>query len=105
MEEFRIAYITCGSLEEAKLIGKRVVEEKLAACANCIPNMQSIYIWNEKLQEDSETILLLKTVVRRIPELITRVKELHSYENPCIVFIELKEGSTEYLEWVRKMTL
>lgn len=104
METFFIVYITCSSLEQAKSIGKTIVEERLSACANCIPAMESIYTWKGNLQEDSEAILILKTTSKRIEELIKRVKELHSYENPCIVYYKLEGGSKEYLDWILEMT-
>lgn len=104
MESFLIVYITCSNLEQAKSIGKTVVEEKLAACANCIPSMQSIYMWKGSLQEDNEVILILKTTSKRISELEKRVKELHSYETPCIIYFKLDGGSKEYLDWISEMT-
>lgn len=104
MESFFIVYITCSSLEQAKSIGKAIVEERLAACANCIPGMQSIYTWKGTLQEDNEVILILKTTSKRIAELEKRVKELHSYENPCIIYFKLEGGSKDYLDWIVEMT-
>ncbi len=104
MEGFLLVYITCSNLEEAKAIGKAVVEEKLAACANCISSMESIYIWKDKLQEDKEAILILKTTSQRIEELTKRVKDLHSYENPCVIYYKLEGGSKDYLDWIQEMT-
>jgi periplasmic divalent cation tolerance protein len=103
MNEFRMIYITCSSLEQAKLIGKTLVKEKLAACANCFPSITSFYVWNDELQEDEEVVLITKTIESRVKNLIQRTKELHSYENPCILCYPIVDGSKDYLDWLRKM--
>jgi len=97
----RFVYITCASPEEANAIGKSLVEERLAACANIIPGMTSWYRWNDKIENGEETILILKSSAELADEVIRRVKELHSYEVPCIVFLPILEGNPDYLEWMR----
>ncbi len=93
-------YITASSAEEAHRIGKTVVEERLAACANVIAHMQSCYWWQGKLEEDQEAVLILKTTVGQFPALLDRVKQLHSYTVPCVLALPVLEGNPDYLQWV-----
>ena len=94
-------YITAGSREEATDIGKRLVEERLAACANIFP-IASIYRWKDKIEEEDEYGMIVKTKTEKVKEIEQRVKELHSYEVPCIVSFRLDEGSEDYLNWIEE---
>ncbi len=98
----RFVYITTSDKKEAQKIGRAIVEEKLAACANIIDGMESIYHWKGKVESGSECILVFKTTYSNISKLSVRVKELHSYEVPCIISINLaeQEGNEEYLDWI-----
>lgn len=100
--EVRFVYITAGSREEASAIGRVLVEERLAACVNIISPMQSIYRWQGRIQEDSEVVMIAKTTVQRMGRLVSKVREHHSYECPCIVAWEVAEGHAPFLEWVAK---
>jgi len=100
-----IVYVTTSNIEESKKIGREIVEERLAACASIIQNISSIYWWKGTIEESGESLLLLKTKKRDVKKLIKRVKELHSYENPEIVAVPIKEGSMEYLEWIKNETI
>jgi len=95
-----LIYITTSGAEEAKRIGKRIVEERLAACANVIEKVHSLYWWKGKLEESDEAVLLLKSKKDRVKKIIAMVKKLHSYENPAIVAFPILEGSEEYLRWI-----
>ena len=94
-------YITAGSREEAIDIGKRLVEERLAACVNIFP-IASIYRWKDKIEEEDEYGMIVKTKTEKVKEIEQRVKELHSYEVPCIVSFRLDEGSEDYLNWIEE---
>ncbi len=94
------AYITTSGIEESKNIGKTLVEEKLAACVNIIPAIESIYLWKGEIEEDKESLLLAKTKVDNMDKIIKRVKEIHSYETPAILAIPIIEGSKDYLEYL-----
>ncbi|NGP88632.1 divalent-cation tolerance protein CutA [Fodinibius halophilus] len=100
----RLAYITTKDKEEAKSIGRTLVEEKLAACVNIVDGMEAIYRWKGEIVEDSETILIAKTPYHNVKELTKRVKELHSYECPCIISLQLteQEGNDDYQQWLIK---
>jgi periplasmic divalent cation tolerance protein len=96
----RFVYMTAGSLEEAKRIGRELVSAHLAACVNILPQMQSIYDWEGRLQEDAEVVMIAKTTAARTAELIAKVKSLHSYSVPCIVSLAVEDGHPPFLEWV-----
>jgi periplasmic divalent cation tolerance protein len=100
----RMLYITCGSREEATAIARTVVEERLAACANIIGAMRSVYWWQGSVAEDDEIVLILKTTAERAGELTERVKALHSYDLPCVVEIPLGGGNAAYLDWIAAET-
>jgi len=93
-------YMTAGSKTEAQKIGKALVETRLAACVNILENMQSIYRWEEKVQEDSEVVLIAKTTDTKVSPLIDKVKSLHSYDCPCIVSLPVLDGYQPFLDWV-----
>ncbi|MDD3245682.1 MAG: divalent-cation tolerance protein CutA [Methanosarcina sp.] len=93
-----IAYITAGDMKNASEIARELVSRRLAACVNMFP-ISSIYRWNEKIEEQNEIVLLVKTDSSRLDEIIEVVKILHTYDLPAIEFWEI-EGEKEYLDWV-----
>ena len=96
-------YITTENKEEARRIGKTLVEEKLAACIN-IHRVESIYRWEGNIEEDIEAAMLVKTKAGLVEKVINRVRELHSYEVPCIVSLPIEKGNPEYLKWIEEST-
>lgn len=98
---FSIVYITAGNLDEAKKIGNALVEDRLAACANIFP-INSIYRWKGNIEEAQEFGLIVKTKTEKVKELEKRVKELHSYEVPCVVSLRIEDGSKDYLDWIEE---
>jgi len=102
MQHFAI-YITTKDEEEAKKIGKALVEEKLAACVNIHP-IESIYRWEGKVQEEGEAAMFVKTKAELADKVIQRVKELHSYEVPCIVCFPIAKGNADFLKWIEEST-
>ncbi|MCL2157275.1 MAG: divalent-cation tolerance protein CutA [Methanobrevibacter sp.] len=96
-----IVYITTSNEKEALKIGTYIVKERLAACSNIISNMKSVYWWEGNLENDEEAILILKTVEEKVDEIIIKVKEIHSYENPCIIAIPIIKASNSYLNWLK----
>lgn len=97
-------YATAADAEEARRIARQVVEEQLAACANIIAGVTSIFRWEGKLEEAAEAMLILKTTEEKLDRLIARVKSLHSYECPCIEALPVVEGNRDFLEWVVRET-
>lgn len=95
-----LTYITTANRDEATAIGNALVSEKLAACVNIVDGMTSIYRWKGEICTDNETVLLAKTTEENFTRLSNRVKELHSYECPCIVSIPITNGRAEYLNWL-----
>ena len=85
---------------EALTIANLAVQKNLAACGNIFPKMKSIYMWQNKLQNDNETLLILKTNSNKYPLLEKLILEKHSYEVPCILKIPISDGNKEYLKWV-----
>ena len=93
-------YVTFPSSAEARRVGRIIVEERLAKCVNIIPRMESLFIWKGKLERERECILIAKTSEGNYPKLERRIKQLHSYEVPCIVALKVARGSKEFIEWV-----
>ena len=103
-QELSWIYITAGSLEEARQIGRVLLEKKLAACVNLIEGMCSLYQWNGEMQEDRETVMIAKTRHELVGELTRTVKSVHSYDCPCILELPLQGGNHEFLDWIWKKT-
>jgi periplasmic divalent cation tolerance protein len=97
-----IAYITAPDRDEALRIGKTLVEARLAACINVLGEVQSVYWWKGRMEESRECGLLAKTDSSRAEALISKVKELHSYDVPCVVLWPLPAGNPDYLGWIEK---
>jgi periplasmic divalent cation tolerance protein len=97
-------YMTAGDRQEALRIARVLVEERLAACANVLDNMVSVYSWGGEVREDSEAVLIVKTQDRLVESLVERVKSLHSYECPCVVSFRIEAGNREFLEWIESET-
>lgn len=93
-------YVTAGSREEALAIGRTLVEERLAACANVLGGMTSIYWWQGAVEQASEAVLILKTRTELVERLTARVTEIHSYECPCVVALPIEAGNPPYLDWI-----
>ena len=93
-------YVTAADAEEARRIGRALVEENLAACVNLLPGHTAIYRWKGELEEGAECAFLAKTTAGRFEALRARVRALHSYDLPCIVAFPAETGDAEFLDWV-----
>ena len=105
MTDAAIVYSTVGSREQALAIGRTLVAERLAACANVLDGMTSVYHWQGTMQEDREAILILKTRASLVERVIERVRQLHPYECPAILSWPIASGSTPYLQWLADQTV
>ena len=104
MTGFVSVYLTASSLEEAREIGRSLVEARLAACANVMDGIDSIYFWNGAIEESREAALILKSRADLVPEITKWVKELHSYTCPCVVAWPISGGNQDYLDWIARET-
>ena len=104
MPDYIVIYITTGSVNEAKKIGRVLVEEKLAACSNIISPIRSIYRWQGKICDDKEALMVLKTRKKHFEQIVKRVETLHSYDVPEIIAIPIIEGSSKYMSWLNEET-
>ena len=102
MTDKRIVLSTAGSEEEARKIAHHLVEQRLAACVNIIPRIESFYRWEGKVESNREYLLLIKTSSTMYPQVRDAILELHSYELPECVEIAVEDGSSEYLQWVEE---
>jgi periplasmic divalent cation tolerance protein len=99
--EARIVLTTAGSQDEARKIAHALVERKLAACVNIVPQIESVYRWQGKVETAAEWLLIIKTSAAAFERVRDAVCELHSYELPECLLLEISDGSPEYLTWIR----
>lgn len=103
MMTFGIVIVTC-SQKEAKSIAQTVVEKKLAACVNILPQITSIYTWKGKIEEEQESLLIMKSRKDLFNQLSDQIKSIHSYDVPEIIFLPILEGNQAYLNWIVEST-
>lgn len=97
-----VVLVTAASKEEASQIAGQLVEEKLAACANIIPGVRSIFSWRGEICDESEVLLIIKTTRKNLSLLVEMVEEIHSYEVPEIIALPIVGGSEAYLSWLNE---
>ena len=100
--QIQIIYVTCRDKNEALTISRTIVEERLAACANILDGISSVYVWQGKLQEENEVVLLLKTTIKQAETCATRVREIHSYEVPCVMTWNSSVLNPAYFQWIQE---
>ena len=97
---YRIVLVTCGSIQEARKIARLVVQKKLAACANIVPAIESVYRWKGKVERAREVLMVIKTAAAQVRQLEREVKRAHSYDIPEFIVLPIVSGSSEYLDWI-----
>ncbi len=100
MTNKRIVLTTTGSEAEAQKIARHLVESRMAACVNIIPQITSVYRWQGKVEEACEWLLLIKTTADGFEKIREAIAELHSYELPECVCLTVEDGSAKYLQWI-----
>ena len=88
----------------AETMARSLVDERLAACVNVLSTMTSFYRWQGKIEQEEERQIVIKTTTDRVAAVKTRLSELHAYEVPEFLVLPVSDGSTGYLDWVRKET-
>lgn len=99
-----LVYVTAPNRDEALTLARAVVGERLAACANLLGDITSVYWWDGKLNEDGEVALVLKTRADLVEPLTARLVELHSYTCPCVVALPIAAGNRAFLDWIAQET-
>lgn len=99
-----VIFITAPNEDEAARIARSLVEARLAACANIVRNIRSIYTWQGSVQDDTEVLMVVKTREVLFEAVSDRVRELHSYDVPEIIALPIIDGSPDYLKWLRGST-
>jgi periplasmic divalent cation tolerance protein len=95
-----VCFCTCPDRAVADRLAETLVGEGLAACVNVVPGLHSVYRWQGAIERSDETLLLIKTTQAGLPALSSRIVELHPYELPEIVAVEVAGGLSAYLDWV-----
>ena len=99
-----VVLITAPSAEEARAIGRALVESRLAAGVNVMPGARSIFWWEGEVREADEAALWVKTTSALVDKVVSKVRSMHSYDCPCIVALPIEGGHAEYLDWIENET-
>ncbi len=102
--KFVSVYVSSPDRDVALKIAQTLVNEKLAACFNIFENVTSIYRWHNELEKSTEVVMIGKTRVAHQSQVTKRIKELNTYEVPCIVYWPIQDGFSLYLEWIKANT-
>jgi len=104
MEEsaYIVLFTTASNSEEAHKIAKVLLSQRKAACVNIVPGISSLFWWQDKLDSAQESLLIIKTKASLLNQIVTLVKEIHSYEVPEIIALPIIGGNQDYLEWIDK---
>jgi periplasmic divalent cation tolerance protein len=95
-----IVLSTCDSEEQASRIARRLVEQRVAACVNIVPNVRSVYRWQEKIEDAAEFLLVIKSRRDLFAALRAEIEKIHSYDIPEMIAIPVVDGSRAYLGWL-----
>ena len=102
--EYVIVLTTLPADADGRAFGRTLVEERLAACVNLLPPMDSLYRWEGQVEQDTERQVIIKTSRERLVALWDRIRELHPYEIPEFVVLPIHDGSDSYLKWIAEST-
>jgi periplasmic divalent cation tolerance protein len=99
-----LIYVTTKNRKEAMTIAHEVIKTNYAACANIFGETTSVYCWEDKIFEEKEVLLILKTRESLVKSLIEKVKNLHSYDCPCVISLPINGGNKDFLNWINRET-
>ena len=99
-----LVYMTAGSVPEARRLAQALLKDRLAACVNILPGMRSIYHWQGAVETAEETVLVAKTRQSLAEALTARVRQLHTYDVPCVVTLPMTGGNADFLRWIEDET-
>ena len=101
MTDIQLLYVTCASVEQAQAIGQSLVKDKLAACVNILPAMQSIYEWEGTGEQANEVVMIVKTTADGAQACQEAILSRHEYDCPCILQIPVSAGHPAFLDWIK----
>jgi periplasmic divalent cation tolerance protein len=104
MDGAMVVFISAGSLDEARRLADALLDERLAACVNILPRVESAYWWHGKRERTEEILLIAKSRAGCLDAIIARVKALHSYETPEVIALPVAGGNPAYLDWLNEET-
>jgi periplasmic divalent cation tolerance protein len=99
-----LCYVSLGPRDDALVIARTLVDERLAAAVNVLPGVQSVYRWQGAVEEAAEVMLIAKTRASLVPRLTARVVALHGYACPAVVAVPVCGGNADYLAWIEEQT-
>ncbi|NQV58499.1 MAG: divalent-cation tolerance protein CutA [Alphaproteobacteria bacterium] len=102
MEELTLLYVTCANTDEARVIARALVGDRLVACANILGPMSSIYHWEGGVTEQEEVAMVLKTRRDMTVHVAERIKSMHSYDIPCVIGLPIQAGNPDFLAWLHR---
>jgi periplasmic divalent cation tolerance protein len=101
---YLVVFITTSGYEEARKIADALVSQRKAACVNIVPRVNSLFRWKGKIEDAEESLLVVKTRAKLLPDVVSTVKGIHSYEVPEIIALPIVEGNPDYLKWMDRET-
>lgn len=100
--DLQVIYITTPTTEVAQSLGRQLLEQRLAACINILPQMHSMYWWEGKIESSNEAVLLAKTSAGKADALIHAVEKFHPYSTPCALALSVDKGTEKYMNWLKE---
>ena len=101
-EKYIVILVTAADDDEVRLIARVLLEQRKTACVNIMSGVVSLFQWRDKIDQASESLLVIKTSQSLLDEVVALVKEIHSYENPEIIALPVVGGSSKYMDWIDK---
>jgi len=105
MKNIKFFYIIASNKNEAEKIATKLLDKKLIACANVISNVNSYFVWKNKIKNSKEIIICGKTISKNQKKIVHAVKSLHSYSVPCVIFLDITNGNKGFLKWIKQSVI